>query len=250
MFTRLFKHVITATALLGFGGWAVGIGLPATGILTPFWGWVLTIVGGLACISAIPLAFRGVRLFREENQEIKSRRPFIAKIKGILGSLETQIDDVRYAVEKVPLSNYETKYLSKFDGYQEFKKKYIAENNATERDAQYVAISVHYGINDNPLFSDSLKKSLAQSSLNYLADLEQKLPDSPLHTLIELLVDTKKMQSISIIDHKLNPARWNAYTSDIERRSDVEQKFEDAIRKARRGINKRLTQLENGAKYE
>ncbi|MFC1958501.1 hypothetical protein ACFLV6_01075 [Chloroflexota bacterium] len=250
MFIRLIKRFLTAAALLGYGGWAVSLGLPATGELTPFWGWVLTISGLIALFVAIPLSVRGVRLFRDENRKIELRQPLIAELREALSNLEPQVDDVCSTVEDIPLSYYEINYLSKFDGYQEFKRKYIAENSATESDAQYVALGAHYGMNDNPLFSDSLKTSPAQELLNRIRDLKQKLPDSRLHNLIELLVDTKKRQSISTIDHKLNPSRWNAYVSDIKQRDDVEYKLGEALRKVRREVNRRLSQIANGVKYE
>jgi len=177
--------------------------------------------------------------------------PFIAELRGVLDNLETQIDNVCSMVEQVPLSDYEKDYLSKFEGYQEFKKRYIVENNATESDAQYVALAVHYGINDNPLFNDSLKNSQeTQSLLTDISRLKSKLPDSRLHSLIELLIEVKKRQSVSDISHKLNPARWKAYVSDIKRRDDVEHELSNTIRKVKRWINRRLTQLADGAKYE
>jgi len=192
MLTRFIRHFIKSACLFGVGGWAMSIGLPVTEALTPFWGWVLTVGGGIAFLSAILLSIRSAKLFRVESSEIELRQPSIIELRKVLGGVESQIDDVRSAVEDVPLSHYERNYLSKFEGYQEFKQKYIAENGATESDAQYVALGVHCGMNNNPLFSDSLKGSPAQVSLDRIRDLEQELPDPCLHTLVELLIDVKK----------------------------------------------------------
>ena len=89
-----------------------------------------------------------------------------------------------------------------------------------------------------------------QSLIIHINSLKQNLPDSQLHNLIELLIDTKKTQAISIISNKLNPARWNAYVSDITKRVDAENEINAALRKVRRAINNRLGRLANGAKYE
>jgi hypothetical protein len=159
MLIRFIKHFITAAVLVGVGGTAVSIGLPETGVLTPLWGWVLTGVGIAAIVVAIPLAVRNARLFKKENIEIESRQPFINEMRQCLEDVEMQIEDISKDVEQVPLHDYEEKYLSKYDGYEVFKKRYINEQDATESDAQYVALGVHYGLNDNPLFNDSLKSS-------------------------------------------------------------------------------------------
>jgi hypothetical protein len=89
MLIRLIRYFTAPAVLGGFGGWAVGVGLPETGVLTPFWGWVLTGGGLAAVLGAISLSIRGVRLFKDESREIEARRPFIAELRKVLSDLES-----------------------------------------------------------------------------------------------------------------------------------------------------------------
>lgn len=246
MVYRLIKYFCLPTVLVGYTGWVVSVGLPATGILTPLLGWILTGSGVVAFIAFLFLLPRSISRYKDENDEIKLRQKPINLLRKVLDNLEQQIDTMRISIEDTPLSYYEEKYLTKFDDYENFKKKYSSDNNA-----RYVALGIHYGLDENPLFNDSLKDNTSIQSLSTeIDDLKYKLPDTLLHSLIEWLINTKKLQSVSIISHKLNPARWDAYVSEIKQREEVESKLDETLRRVKREINRRLIKLSNGAKYE
>jgi hypothetical protein len=176
----------------------------------------------------------------------KTRHKVIGDIRKALIDLEDQINIIRQNVENIPLSHYEEVYLSKIEGYREFKRKY-----ATEGEAQYVAMGIHYGLNRNPVFSDEFDKDkIIQSKLAELKDNLNKIPDAKLSKLIDTFINVEKTRAVNLISHRLSPARWKSDIADVAHRQDVEQRGDDTVELVKQSINKRLTELWNGAKYE
>ena len=165
--------------------------------------------------------------------------------------IEECIERIGSSIADIPLADYEEKYLIRLDDYDSFKNKYITENDATESDAQYVALCIQYGLKENPLFNDSLKQDQEyQSLLTQTERLKRELPDTVLSDSLDKYIYTKKMQSFNDISNKINPARWDAHKDTIEKRITAEYKFDKTIRDIKKVMNKRLSQLANGAKYK
>jgi len=242
---RIIKYFVSPAVLFGYAGWAVNTGLTATGALTPFWGWVLTITGIVALLFAIALVPKGIRGLKAENRAIKLRQKIIVRLRKVLETLEGRIDTIRTKVEKVPLSYYETHYLSSLPGYADFKRKY-----SNEADAQYVALIANY-FETNPLFRDEYNKDkIADNCSKELKELKSQVPDTRLDASLDGYLKLKQLQAVLLLSHRLDPSKLSSSETYISSAFDTREKIDKLVRDTKRGLNKLLNKLWAGAKYE
>ena len=82
-------------------------------ILTPSWGWILILGGGIYLLYALYRLWRSKKLLSpiEMQYEIKQREQYLPKLENIIETRIKKANELAKVVENIPLSKYHEKYL-------------------------------------------------------------------------------------------------------------------------------------------
>ncbi len=257
-----FRRHLGKLGLFGGGGLLVSVCYntvtqfyPLTGyqFITQSWArflfWFFIVVGASGIILITIALYRNRNAVEQQPKEIiislKSRRRETKLLKQVLADYEERMDAIRSEVEKVPLSYYETNYLSGIEGYKQFKSKY-----PTESEAQYVALGQSFFL-QNPLFEDKLgNDSEMKTLLSKLEQTRSQLPDSKLNDFLDTFLKAKQLQAVVLIYHRLFPSKLTTNISNVLTNYEADEKIGNTVKEAKKHMERRLMELWNGAKYE